>query len=118
MKPDHIFDIIRVNKDKESNMSDYIDIQDVYLNHDLCGVERNTSISLLGRLTLDEMEKLDSVKLDLNEVGWPSEINETDIEFNKRFNIDLDESVKDEDFVKMSDLPFYQEMRKMKSVNC
>lgn len=76
-----------------------IDFDQPYSLHQACGVSNETSIAIIGQLNTQELEFLKNIDFAFFNTGWPSRMDEKDYELNAIFPIDLEQAVKEDDFV-------------------
>lgn len=76
-----------------------IDFDQPYSLHQACGVTNETSIAIIGQLNAQELEFLQSIDFGFFNTGWPSKMDDKDHELNTIFPINLEQAVKEDDFV-------------------
>lgn len=76
-----------------------IDFDQPYSLHQACGVANETSIAVIGQLNPKELEFLQSIDFAFFNTGWPSKMEEKDHALNAIFPINLEQAVKEDDFV-------------------
>lgn len=89
------------------NNENQLDFDHPYVFHHACGVDEKTSIAIIGKLKKQELSFLEKSKFDFDSIGWPSIIEEKDLELNEHFPINLEEAVKIKDFVLFSSFAIY-----------
>lgn len=71
----------------------------LFLYHDLLNLPHETSIATVGKINKKELQALHSINHNFNTIGWPSRIEEKDIEIAKQYSFENEPCVENEDFV-------------------
>lgn len=76
----------------------------LFLYHDLLNLPHETSIATVGKINKKELQALNSINHNFNTIGWPSSIEEKDIEIAKQYSFDNTSCVENDDFVMFASL--------------